>query len=437
MQGDTMIDDRDENLTRSGARTRNAGDLEGQNVRTHDQGMRIRGSGRDREDTSRYGRSDDDRTGRSARDEEWEMRQGRPYDDDRGYSWHQDRDPSRFDEGFRGRSWDDTQRSAQGGDRYGRDDRGYGGRGDDRMHTSVDAGRGYREDRDLAGTSGRLGHDPERDYGRGGPIGGGTGYGGRQYEGTERGDGRGQRYGQRDLGAGYSGSRDEAREMYGGQRDFVRGDQGRGRSGGEQRYGNGGHGGQHGRYDMGPGPYGQGQYGQGQYGQGQYGQGQYGQGQLGQGQYGQGQLGQGQYGQGQYGQGQVGQRSWRGEPQMGQRRGPMNYQRSDQRIYEDVCDRLSDDDDLDVSNVEVKVDKGEVTVTGHVESRAMKRRIEDVVERVSGVKDVHVQVKVQRQGERDQNRTGTQTSGQTGVATSSGNADKAAKPGAQGHTTSS
>jgi osmotically-inducible protein OsmY len=401
-----MIDDRDEYLTRSGSRTRNAGDLEGQNVRTHDQGMRIRGSGRDREDTSRYGRSDDDRTGRSGRDEEWEMRQGRPYDDDRGYSWHQDRDPSRFDEGFRGRSWDEAQRSARG-----QGDRGYGGRGDDRMHTSVDAGRGYRDDRDLAGTSGRLGHDPERDYGRGGPMGGGSGYGGRQWEASDR--DRGSQYGGRgrELGAGYGGSAEETREMYGGQRHFVRDDLGRGeprfdRQGlANERYG------QHGRYDMGPGQYGQGQYGQG--------------GQLGQGQYGQG----GQLGQGQGGQ----QRSWRGEPQMAQRRGPLNYQRSDQRIYEDVCDRLSEDDELDVSNVEVKVDKGEVTITGHVESRGMKRRLEDVVERVSGVKDVHVQVKVQRQGQ-DQGRSSS-TGAQTGTAAATGTAEKSSKPGPQGHTT--
>jgi hypothetical protein len=391
-----MIDDRDEYLTRSGSRTRNAGDLEGQNVRTHDQGMRIRGSGRDREDTSRYGRSDDDRTGRSGRDEEWEMRQGRPYDDDRGYSWHQDRDPSRFDEGFRGRSWDETQRSARGPG-----DRGYGGRGDDRMHTSVDAGRGYREDRDLAGTSGRLGHDPERDYGRGGPMGGGSGYGGRQWEATDR--ERGSQHGGRgrDPSAGYGGAPEETREMYGGQRHFVRDDFGRGdqrfdRQGlSSERYG------QHGRYDMGPGQHGQGQVGQGQVGQGQYGQGP--------------------------------QRSWRGEPQMGQRRGPLNYQRSDQRIYEDVCDRLSEDDELDVSNVEVKVDKGEVTITGHVESRGMKRRLEDVVERVSGVKDVHVQVKVQRQGQ-DQGRSSS-TGAQTGTAAATGSAEKSAKPGPQGHTT--
>jgi hypothetical protein len=392
-----MIDDRDENLTRSGARTRNAGDLEGQNVRTHDQGMRVRGSGRDREDTSRYGRSDDDRTGRSGRDEEWEMRQGRPYADDRGYSWHQDRDPARVDEGFRGRSWEDTQRASRGGERFGADDRGYGGRGDDRMHTSVDAGGAYRQDRDLAGSSGRLGHDPERDYGRGGPMGGGSGYGGRQLEGSRSGPQgeRGRDVGSGYRGSGYGGFPDESREMYGGQRDFVGEERGRG-----ARFGQPGMGpsvGQHGRYDMGPGQY-------------------------------------GQYGQGQLGQGQGGQRA-RGEG--GQRRGPMNYQRSDQRIYEDVCDRLSDDDELDVSNVEVKVEQGEVTVTGHVESRAMKRRIEDVVERVSGVKDVHVQVKVQRPGDREQSGTGSQTTAQTGGAASSGSPDKAQKPGAHGHTTSS
>lgn len=79
-------------------------------------------------------------------------------------------------------------------------------------------------------------------------------------------------------------------------------------------------------------------------------------------------------------------------------RGPMNYTRSDQRIYEDVCDALADDSNIDASQVEVKVEKGEVTLTGTVDQRDTRRRIEDVVERVSGVKDVSNQIKIQRAG---------------------------------------
>ena len=142
----------------------------------------------------------------------------------------------------------------------------------------------------------------------------------------------------------------------------------------------------------------------------------YGQGNLQQGGYGsrgpfntwQGQYGQGQYGQqGMYGQqgqrGQIGQGAQRGGMYG---RGPLNYTRSDQRIYEDVCDALSDDEEIDASQVEVKVEKGDVTLTGTVQNRDARRRTEDVIERISGVKEINNQVKVQRQ-------TQGQTQGQT------------------------
>jgi osmotically-inducible protein OsmY len=84
-------------------------------------------------------------------------------------------------------------------------------------------------------------------------------------------------------------------------------------------------------------------------------------------------------------------------------KGPMNYQRSDTRIREDVCDYLTDDDEVDASEIEVKVEACEVTLTGTVPSRDMKRRAEQVAERAAGVRDVHNQLKVQdreRQAER-------------------------------------
>lgn len=75
---------------------------------------------------------------------------------------------------------------------------------------------------------------------------------------------------------------------------------------------------------------------------------------------------------------------------------PMHYQRPDQRIYEDVCDALTAHDEVDPTHVEVRVEGGEVTLTGTVEDRAMKRLIEEVVEGVLGVRDVHVHLKVPR-----------------------------------------
>jgi osmotically-inducible protein OsmY len=70
-------------------------------------------------------------------------------------------------------------------------------------------------------------------------------------------------------------------------------------------------------------------------------------------------------------------------------RGPRGYKRSDERIREDVNDRLTDDPLLDASGIEVGVSDGEVTLSGTVQRREDKRRAEDVAERVSGV--AHVQ----------------------------------------------
>lgn len=75
-------------------------------------------------------------------------------------------------------------------------------------------------------------------------------------------------------------------------------------------------------------------------------------------------------------------------------RGPRGYQRSDDRIREDVCERLTDDDHIDASDIEVSVSDGEVTLSGILRSRNAKRRTTDVVERVSGVKDVHNLIRV-------------------------------------------
>jgi osmotically-inducible protein OsmY len=75
-------------------------------------------------------------------------------------------------------------------------------------------------------------------------------------------------------------------------------------------------------------------------------------------------------------------------------KGPAGYQRSDARISEDVHDELTFDDQVDASQLTVKVEQGEVTLSGTVASREMKRRAEQLAERVRGVKDVHNQIRV-------------------------------------------
>lgn len=79
-----------------------------------------------------------------------------------------------------------------------------------------------------------------------------------------------------------------------------------------------------------------------------------------------------------------------------QGRGPKGYQRSDDRIREEICDCMTDDPVLDASEIEVAVEHGEVTISGSVTSREQKRRAEDVAESISGVRDVTNQLRVTR-----------------------------------------
>ncbi|RRN66315.1 BON domain-containing protein [Caulobacter sp. 602-1] len=75
-------------------------------------------------------------------------------------------------------------------------------------------------------------------------------------------------------------------------------------------------------------------------------------------------------------------------------RGPKGYRRSDERIREDVSDRLTDDSWLDANGIEVAVSDGDVTLTGTVRSREDKRRAEALAESVSGVDNVQNNLRV-------------------------------------------
>ncbi|WNG41415.1 BON domain-containing protein [Archangium violaceum] len=86
---------------------------------------------------------------------------------------------------------------------------------------------------------------------------------------------------------------------------------------------------------------------------------------------------------------------------------PKAYTRSDDRIREDIYDRLMHGW-VNAEHVEVQVKNGEVTLTGLVEERRDKRVIEDIIEDVLGVKDVHNQLKV---GTSEQFSTTTGVSG--------------------------
>ena len=75
--------------------------------------------------------------------------------------------------------------------------------------------------------------------------------------------------------------------------------------------------------------------------------------------------------------------------------GPKGYKRSDERISEEVHQRLTDDSWLDASNVNVAVSGGEVTLTGTVDSREAKHRAERIVEDLSGVAHVQNNLRIQ------------------------------------------
>lgn len=91
---------------------------------------------------------------------------------------------------------------------------------------------------------------------------------------------------------------------------------------------------------------------------------------------------------------------FRGERGPHRGKGPKGYRRSDERIREDVCDYIAETGWVDASDVEVRVQNGEVTLSGTVATRRDKRMLEDLVEEVPGVEDVHNQLRVRRDAER-------------------------------------
>ncbi|MGY0797931.1 BON domain-containing protein [Lysobacter sp. A286] len=81
--------------------------------------------------------------------------------------------------------------------------------------------------------------------------------------------------------------------------------------------------------------------------------------------------------------------------------GPKNYVRSDSRINEDLCERLSRDHDVDASDIEVKVVDGTATLDGTVAQRWMKHRAEDLADGCSGVRHVENRIRVRAAADGD------------------------------------
>lgn len=75
-------------------------------------------------------------------------------------------------------------------------------------------------------------------------------------------------------------------------------------------------------------------------------------------------------------------------------KGPKGYQRSEERIREDVNDALEAHGHIDASDIEVEVSEGLVTLSGSVDSRQAKRIAEQAVETVRGVKDINNELRI-------------------------------------------
>ena len=136
-------------------------------------------------------------------------------------------------------------------------------------------------------------------------------------------------------------------------------------------------------------------------------------------------------------QGDMGQMGQSGTRSMGHRgKGPKNYSRSDERIREDLNERLTESDEIDASGISVEVNNGIATLTGVVEERWMKHRVEDLAESCSGVRDVTNQITVKSQSS-SQGMPGSSQS-QSGQKVSGGSASgSSARPGSSSGSTPS
>ena len=301
----------------------------------------------------------------------------------------------------------DRSRGSEYGREFGGGERGRGGNeGSWRGQSERDSGRslggresyeGYEDD-DISGSSysagGREGNRYGSSYGQGGQ----SGQGGQGRWGS-------QRYGQSQGYGGYQGSTGygQGAQGYGGSQGYQ-GSQGYGQPSGfygqgSQRYGQGGTSGA----DEGIG----GDQGSWRGGQGSWGGQQYGQ--TGRGGSMQTEGGstepddmrwgrqQGLYGSSEYG-GYISSQRSQTDYQSHDGKGPKGWQRSDERVREEVNEALARHPEIDATEIEVRVEKGEVTLTGTVDDRRTKRLAEDIVERVFGVKDVENKVKVKGRG---------------------------------------
>lgn len=75
-------------------------------------------------------------------------------------------------------------------------------------------------------------------------------------------------------------------------------------------------------------------------------------------------------------------------------RGPKGFRRSDERIHEDLCERMAAHPALDASEIDVRVTNGDVVLDGTVRTRSERRLAEALAESVGGLREIRNELRV-------------------------------------------
>lgn len=322
----------------------------------------------------------------------------------------------------RNRNDDSYQRSSQrGGQQRGYDDE-HRGRGESSdfgtQYETSGMGRGREQWRESENDEGEWNRSHRGGYG-------GYGQGGENERGAHGQGGYGQSYGsQRGYGQSASGRGGEYGDFGGRSRGSQGSSETRRYS---SAYGEGGYGSQDTAGTWGQGGFGGYSQSDVNEGGGGYGRSAYGQGASGRVQQGGMHSGQGGYGYGQtagYGAGRGMHESGAGSAQQRRNaRGPKGYKRSDERIKEEVCERLWSMD-IDASEVTLEVSDGKVKLEGTVPERWMKHSIEDIADECWGVQDVDNRIRVQGSSADHTSATQSNASGAQSGSSGSGAAGR-------------
>jgi osmotically-inducible protein OsmY len=82
-------------------------------------------------------------------------------------------------------------------------------------------------------------------------------------------------------------------------------------------------------------------------------------------------------------------------------RGPRGWVRSDERILDELCERIVRAG-IDASELVVEVERGDVSIEGELGTREERRWVVDLAERILGVTGVYADVRVREGGEQEE-----------------------------------